>query len=746
MKVKLTNRSFGVLLIVITFLAYWACAFSAFASPTPQQVIVERRVEEVTTSVEYDEKIETQYVTIVSELREIITEDSSQTHEFVSALIKLAEILEARGKLAEAEKVCAEAIDRLRGLVRQNPEEYEPTLAVALNLLGVIQKSQDCMQEATAAFRESIALGRKLAQDDPQNFYASLTTPLLNLANCCCSIGQYDEAKKYYQESVDYRRKLAKFDPQTHQPGLAKALARLALSNYLLKRYADVSKDSEEAIAIFRELAADNPKDYRSELADALRFLALAKICDKKFSDADEPMREANELYQALASEDPDNYDELAKSTGQLLAAILDLSSSISEEENDPKEDAEESDGNGEESTVGTLQPESDESNENGSNELEITPTIGDNESQESELFESEAPEEIRVNLGDLQVGGRIPSLSSGDCEDCEAELYFADTPHSLYTLSYQSAKKGGVSYTVSVLRPNDWLSDQGLQTSVDEFVRAQAELAPQYHYESNESNVRVWIDFNEIGCAGWATLVNVDNSYEYQSGDGALITGMISRDGAYKVDLLMEGQDAPVSVFSSQTFWSVDHNCNLTVNALRAGEQIRMPNGETKRIVGKSPRAGAESYNFEVLGNKLYSVAPDGKLAENSRRALTTPELRRISGFASGTGQNDPVVSAVASRLAGRQYKSFNELRSELWIAVAEDASLCAKYGLDFTGVLKGRAPYAPEETRVGKRIKYELHHLKPIKQRGAFAVYDLDNLRILDPRAHIEAHRKYR
>ena len=48
------------------------------------------------------------------------------------------------------------------------------------------------------------------------------------------------------------------------------------------------------------------------------------------------------------------------------------------------------------------------------------------------------------------------------------------------------------------------------------------------------------------------------------------------------------------------------------------------------------------------------------------------------------------------------------------------------------------GKAPKAPESQWIGKRAKYELHHMEPINQGGS--VYDVSNIMITTPRFHKE------
>ncbi len=52
------------------------------------------------------------------------------------------------------------------------------------------------------------------------------------------------------------------------------------------------------------------------------------------------------------------------------------------------------------------------------------------------------------------------------------------------------------------------------------------------------------------------------------------------------------------------------------------------------------------------------------------------------------------------------------------------------------------GKAPSPRESEQVGGRVKYELHHVKPIDIWGA--VYDINNMRVLTPKRHIDTHKQ--
>ncbi|VVM79923.1 hypothetical protein PS645_02212 [Pseudomonas fluorescens] len=121
------------------------------------------------------------------------------------------------------------------------------------------------------------------------------------------------------------------------------------------------------------------------------------------------------------------------------------------------------------------------------------------------------------------------------------------------------------------------------------------------------------------------------------------------------------------------------------------------------------------------------------------------------ISGFgqtvsgdwvgAASTMDGAPLPTQIADILRGREFSSFNAFRRAFWKAVAADPVLSSQLPrMSKIEMQKGLSLKAPLADQIGKRTKYELHHLKPIGEDGA--VYDIDNIRILGPRQHINAH----
>lgn len=101
------------------------------------------------------------------------------------------------------------------------------------------------------------------------------------------------------------------------------------------------------------------------------------------------------------------------------------------------------------------------------------------------------------------------------------------------------------------------------------------------------------------------------------------------------------------------------------------------------------------------------------------------------------------PIPSQIADKLRGKEFASFDQFRKTFWQEVAKDPELSGQFNkANLKDISNGLSAYSPVTEQVGGRKKYEIHHVKPISQNGA--IYDIDNLRVLTPKRHIEIHSK--
>jgi hypothetical protein len=131
-----------------------------------------------------------------------------------------------------------------------------------------------------------------------------------------------------------------------------------------------------------------------------------------------------------------------------------------------------------------------------------------------------------------------------------------------------------------------------------------------------------------------------------------------------------------------------------------------------------------------------------------------TAYELRNTPGKATG-GDNLPIIEdnwfkgthnnvgklpkQIADKMQGMDFRNFDHFRETVWKLVANDPKLSLNFEPEIlNGMKKGIAPLAPLEQWNGKIDSYQLHHIKPIHDKGG--VYDLNNIVIVTPRYHKE------
>ena len=101
-------------------------------------------------------------------------------------------------------------------------------------------------------------------------------------------------------------------------------------------------------------------------------------------------------------------------------------------------------------------------------------------------------------------------------------------------------------------------------------------------------------------------------------------------------------------------------------------------------------------------------------------------------------TNGGAPIPSQIADKLRGQSFKTFDEFRDAFWMEVAKDPELSKQFiARNLGNMRKGNAPAVPDSEKVGGKIKFELDHIDPIAKGGS--VYDVDNIQIMTPKAHI-------
>ncbi|MDY1017100.1 S-type pyocin domain-containing protein [Pseudomonas coleopterorum] len=106
--------------------------------------------------------------------------------------------------------------------------------------------------------------------------------------------------------------------------------------------------------------------------------------------------------------------------------------------------------------------------------------------------------------------------------------------------------------------------------------------------------------------------------------------------------------------------------------------------------------------------------------------------------------GLGAAIPTRIADQLRDKEFRTFNQFREEFWKTVARDVELSTQFSKgNLSGMTKDG--YAPNVRTIDQHKSldtYVLHHRVPISEGGG--VYDIDNIRIVTPKAHHAIHYK--
>ncbi len=138
------------------------------------------------------------------------------------------------------------------------------------------------MEEARRHLEQSLAMRRELARKNPDTYLPDMAVTLNNLANLERTENNTEEARRYYEEGLQIHYQLAQQNRDPYPGDRAQALMNLG---YLERSKMENDKallHFEAALEIYRELAQQNPDQYLPSVAEALNGLAVIERDEKE--------------------------------------------------------------------------------------------------------------------------------------------------------------------------------------------------------------------------------------------------------------------------------------------------------------------------------------------------------------------------------------------------------------------------------------------------------------------------------
>ena len=256
-----------------------------------------------------------------------------EARKFYDRLIKLAptighhfnyaRLLQSLNDFDKARRHYEEALQVLRELSEQNPEAYNPNVAMILNNLGILLRSTNELKQAQAHLEEAVQIYRGLLGHNLEEYKTALATILNNMGNLLRKTNELKQAQIYYEEALQIYRELSQQNPEDHKPGVAMTLNNLGI---LLKNANEFKKAQtfyKEALQIYRELSSQNPEAYKPHVATTLNNLGSLLLDANEHNQAQACYEEALLICRELSEQNPEAYKPRVAMTLNNLSVLL---------------------------------------------------------------------------------------------------------------------------------------------------------------------------------------------------------------------------------------------------------------------------------------------------------------------------------------------------------------------------------------------------------------------------------------
>ena len=272
------------------------------------------------------EKARCHYEEALQILRELTKQNPEEYKaDIATTLNNLGNLLRKTNDLKQAQDYYEKALQIRRELAKQNPEAHLPDVAASLNNLGVLLRNTNNLKQAQDYQEEALQIRRELTKQNPEAYLPDVAASLNNLGNLLSDTNDLKKAQDYYEEALQIHRELAQQNPEAYLPDVAASLNNLG---NLISDTNDLKQAQdyyEEALQIRRELARKNPEAYLPDVAASLNNLGIL-LCDTNdLKQAQDYYEEALQIRRELAKKNPEAYlPDVAASLNNLGSLLRD--------------------------------------------------------------------------------------------------------------------------------------------------------------------------------------------------------------------------------------------------------------------------------------------------------------------------------------------------------------------------------------------------------------------------------------
>lgn len=267
----------------------------------------------------------------------------------------------------------------------------------------------------------------------------------------------------------------------------------------------------------------------------------------------------------------------------------------------------------------------------------------------------------------------------------------------------------------------------------------------PEYH--AHNSGLKMRVRFNMYTDEnGKQQIVGI------KTGDGAAYGDRVSKRAAEK-----SGQNFVAELGNGITLtWTPDGSTDVLSpdTVTTENNELDVQNIWVRPIEEHEQELGTALYPEDDLAEYIITFPIDSGLpplyivfrkTARDESGVVTGHGEEIAGIwleTAGKELGAPIPNQIADKLRGEEFNSFDAFRKAFWLEVANDPDLLSQFSKANQRIIKrGSSPFPIPTEQKGGRDRYEIHHVEEVQHGGK--VYDVDNLRVMTPRRHIDIHK---
>lgn len=282
-------------------------------------------------SFEESEKMFKKALSVYNEL-----EKSTDTHvsERLRTEINLADLYSDTKMYPKSEKAYKTVLNTCRTLVASNPSKYEVFLCRILHNLGnLLCRASSRYEECEILYNEAIVICERLCKNNPQEYEPSLASLQIEISLIYQKTQRYDECENMLSCAVETYKRLCLVNPSQYSSGLAICYNHLGNLYRGIKRYEDAENSYMSDLKITEQLCEKNPIDYEPNIANTTANLALLYMECQRYKESENMFKKALKCYVHLVALAPSVYDDQKIAVQMSLAALYQITEDISNAE-----------------------------------------------------------------------------------------------------------------------------------------------------------------------------------------------------------------------------------------------------------------------------------------------------------------------------------------------------------------------------------------------------------------------------